>query len=362
VPAAARQVEGAGAEVQRDLGGRDREAADGIVTGRVVQDGGAAQVHHDPVGRRRQNGLLDILDGRIDGGPVAGRVPVRADVAGPVERPGRRRFGVGGHEVGDEEAGVGRAEAGGEIIARPGGVPVIAARDVLEGVRVGRGNLIKGREQLVGAVERAFVLGHAQLVDDGHQGGDLRGAHAGAADPDPWLARRLGIREEGVVNGDARARVCVVNQVRPGAEARGLNARLVGRLGFGRADAAAAEGPGRVQRAVGIARRVRGQRRAAHAEHVGRHARVFREGAAEVPGGSDEGDALVAGGGRKDVVQVIVARPVAEAEAHGNDGDVRLTGGKLNGRVEVTEAEGAADLHEENVGARGHRVGPLDVQ
>src|SRR5262249_11864183 len=108
------------------------------------------------------------------------------------------------------------------------------------------------------------------------------------ADLHPRFAREETVGVKGVVDGDAGVQVRVVGQVGVGANTGGLNARLVGRLGLARADAAAAQGPTVFQRAVGIARPVGGERRAAHAEHVGRHGGVFRVEAATVASGSDK--------------------------------------------------------------------------
>src|SRR5262249_53105956 len=161
---------------------------------------------------------------------------------------------------------------------------------------------------------------------------------------------------KGVVDGDAGIQIRVVGQVGTGSRSGGLNAALVGRLRFEGTDAAAAQAPTVFLRGVGIARRVRRQRCAADAQHVGRHGPVFRVEAGSVPGGSDEGDPLVTGWRWEEVVKVIFVWRVAEAKAHGNDGNARLAGGHFDGRADVVDAEESAGLHEQDVGTRRHRM------
>ena len=114
-----------------------------------MADDMARNVDDDVIIRARENGLGNVSPGRIDQGPVAGVVPVViTGVAGPVNGGRGRRLAVDLDQIGDEILGVGRAEAGDEIVAGPGVVGIVALGDVLEGAgrtrRSGRGRAEAG--------------------------------------------------------------------------------------------------------------------------------------------------------------------------------------------------------------------------
>src|SRR5262249_8896958 len=119
----------------------------------------------------------------------------------------------------------------------------------------------------------------------------------------------------------------------------------------------AAVGPGRLAAAVVAA--VQRQRGAAHADDVGRHGRVGDQPA--VPGGGHEGHAVVPGGRPEVGGGVRLGGGLGAAGAHGDDVGPRVRHGLVHGRVQV-DLVAAVGLDDEDAGARGHRVRPLDVE
>ena len=78
-----------------------------------------------------------------------------------------------------EQIGDGSPEAGGQVVARPCGVPVVAGGDVVE---VRAGQVVEHRQRLGCAVERGEAVQGPSLIDDRDQSGPHRTREAGAAD------------------------------------------------------------------------------------------------------------------------------------------------------------------------------------
>ena len=259
--------------------GRREGAAQGCVA-RVVPQGD----RHGATADRIPQAVLD-LDGQAEG--TAGddarrRLGLDRDLAGDL---------ITG-EVGNQEVGDRRAQPGGQVVAGPGGVAVVAVEDVVE---IGGGERVEGGQGLGVAGQGRAAGEHPALVGDRDQAGpDGRGG-AGARVPEPAdRRRRVGraaerAREDVVflggpgVHGDVGKRASVV-----GIDAGGDDAALPRRLGLDGAQAAASApvrpalrpiAPGDFARGAGprvVAGRVDHDRGTADGNDIGRGGRIVR--------------------------------------------------------------------------------------
>ena len=142
----------------------------------------------------------------------------------------------------DEEVGLGRPQAGDQVVAGTGGEAVVALGDVVEVARCELVQAVEVRQHLGGA-EGLAAGEDAALVGDGGHAGPERRRHAGAADLHP---RGRGAEVERVVDGHAGVRVGVGSDVGIGAlavVAAEAVVLLVGGYREGLAVPAAAAGP-----------------------------------------------------------------------------------------------------------------------
>ncbi len=167
--------------------------------------------------------------------------------------PARRRLT---HQAGDDQVGDGRAAPGGQVIAGAGRL-VRRTRAAAGGhvVEIAGRQGVQVRQGLAGAVERSEACLNSALVGDGDEGGELWCRIAGAAELRPRVRGAVGVA---IVDWEAGVRIGVVRDVRVGPRraALGDHAVLVARLGFIRAEAAAAAAPGRFARVIAGRREV----------------------------------------------------------------------------------------------------------
>ena len=205
----------------------------------------------------------------------------------------------------------------------------------------------------VRAVERRLAARGAALVGDRQERRPLRCPGAGAADLEPAVGRP--VVWDGVIDGDAGCRRCVVGDVRGGSRRRGLrhDALLVRRLRLVGAGAAAAAAPADLAR-PGIARAER-QGRPADGQDVRRSGRP-RGRRAAVARGRHERHAGLA---QSSAVVRRLARELAAAPAHRHDIGMGRRVGDGGEQVGVIGGAGL-DQHDGRPGRHGVR--PLHVE
>ncbi len=147
----------------------------------------------------------------------------------------------------------------------------------------------------------------------------------------------------------------------------GDRAALIGGLGFVAAQSSAAAAKGGSCGAVApggfgevIASGIDGEGSPADGEDIGRGRRVF-DARTVIAGGGDEGDAVVTGGGGEVGIEGGDAGVFGHSPAHGDNGDAGLIASGVDGGEEIIGG-GGIGFDENDLGARGDGVGPLDVE
>ncbi len=214
-------------------------------------------------------------------------------------------------------------------------------------------------QELAGTIQRTQAGDAAALVDDGSQSGPCRRGKTRAADLQPWVGSAVVPR---VVERHARTGVGIERDIggRAARAALGDDAVLVSRLVLITADAAAAAAPAGFADISADAAADR-ERRPADGHDIGR-IRGIPGGRTAVAGAGQERDGCVSRRRREDAVVSNLAEELAPAEAHGDGDHSRLVPCIVGRRADQIRIAGAVGFHEQEIGARRQRVGPLNVK
>ncbi len=182
-----------------EIGGRSGESPRGAIEGARADEcisggletGGAVGFTIEMDGTDGAVGFRDIV-GREGNGRAAGDGVGRG---GEGADGGSGGSGDSTDEIGDQGVCDGSAAASNEIVARGGGVAVVACGDV---VKIGSGGGIDVGKSL-GAGEGRLTGERAALIRDGDKGGPHGSSEAGAADLNPGSVGRI----VGIDDGDA---------------------------------------------------------------------------------------------------------------------------------------------------------------